>query len=173
MRNKRIIAVATTVIIVNLFIILIQWSDSPIDFIPFKDMFVKRSFKIQPYDLFIGVIIILFRLLYSRYGINLSVIRSIPSLFYPIKKALDVGMLVGTGFVTYTFICPFIFQFFSDPIRILCKYTHDSIRHTFMVALIFGLLFIISYLSKNSSAGSYYQAPPKQTNTMPPPPTWP
>ena len=170
MRKIRIIAVITTVIMVNLFIVLLQWSDHLIDFIPFVEMFERRSFKIQPYDLFIGVTYFLFRHLYRRHGINLSVIKSIPFLFYPIR-AVDIAILVGTGLATYSFLCPYLFQFLADPILSLCKYTIDSIRHTFMVALIFGLIFILSILSRNSSTGAYYQAPPNQPGPLPPP-TW-
>ena len=160
-----------TVIFINLFLALRQWSDSPLDFIPFIDMFAQRSFRIHPYDLYVTVSIILYRLLYRKYGINLTVIKSIPSLFYPISGK-DIGILAGTAIITYSFVCPFIFQLLADPILTLCKYTHDSIRHTFMVSLIFGLLFIVSMISKNISNGAYYQAPPNRTNSMPPPPTW-
>jgi hypothetical protein len=171
MRNKRIVSVVIIIVMTDLFIVLIQWSDHLLDFIPFVEMFERRSFKIQPYDLFIGITLFLFRHLYKRYGVNLSVIKSIPFLFYPPIKAIDIAILVGTGLATYSFICPFLFQFFAEPILSLSKYTIDSIRHTFMVALIFGLIFILSILSRNSSAGAYSQAPPNQPGSMPPP-TW-
>lgn len=171
MQKKRILAVASTIIFLNLFIVLRQWSDSIIDFIPFIDMFAERNLKVHAYDIFIVVTVLLFRVLYKKYSINLSVIKSIPSLFYPISR-LDIGISIGTAIGTYLFICPFIFEFLSDPILRLCRYTHDSIRHTVMMALILCLLFIISILSKNSSTGAYYQSPPSQAPTMPPPPTW-
>ncbi len=169
MHKQKIIAVSVTIFTIDLIIRLIVWSDNLMDFIPFVEMFERRSFKIQPYDLFIVITLFLFRLLYRRYGINLSAIKSIPLLFYPIR-AIDIAILVGTGFATYSFVCPYLFQFFADPILTLSKYTHDSIRHTFMVALILGLIFILSMLSRNSSAGAYSQAP-NQPGSMPPP-TW-
>lgn len=172
MQKKRILATILIVIFINLFLVLRQWSDNIIDFIPFIDMFAERNLKINAYDIFFVVTIFLYRLLYKKYGINLSVIKSIPSLFYPISRR-DIGISIGAAIGTYIFICPIIFEFLSDPILRLCRYTHDSIRHTVMMALILGLLFIIAILSKNFSAGSYYQPPPNQTNTMPPPPTWP
>jgi hypothetical protein len=171
MLKNRIIAVTSIVIIVNLLLILRQWSDSPLDFIPFIDIFANKSLQFHAYDIFIAVTIVLFLRLYSKYGINLSAIKSIPCLFFPIN-ALDVGVLVGAGVLTYFFVCPYLWQFFSDPILRLSKYSHDSIRHTVMVALIFGLLFIIAILSKSSSPGAYHSAPTSQPPNMPPPPTW-
>ena len=171
MQKKRILAVASTIVFINLFITLRQWSDSPLDFIPFLDIFIERRLSIYAYDIFLAVTVLLYLLLYKKYGINLSVIKSIPSLFYHISL-LDIGISIGTAIGTYFFICPFIFESLSDPILRLCRYTHDSIRHTVMMALIFGLLFILSILSKNSSTGAYYQSPPNQAPTMPPPPTW-
>jgi hypothetical protein len=171
MQKKRIVAVVSIVLIVNFFLILIRWSDTPLDFIPFLDIFLERRLRIYAYDIFLAVTVLLYLLLYKKYGINLSVIKSIPSLFYPINR-IDIGISIGTAIGSYFFICPFIFESLSDPILRLCKYTHDSIRHTVMMALIFSLLFILSILSKNSSTGAYYQSPPSQAPTMPPPPTW-
>jgi hypothetical protein len=173
MRSKLILAISSSVIIVNFFLILIRWSDSPLDFIPFLEIFTERKLKIYAYDLFLAGTVMIFLLLFKRYSINLSVIKSIPSLFYPISR-MDIGIAIGTGISSYFFVSPFLFQFLSDPILKLCRYTHDSIRHTVMMALIFVLLFILSILSKNSSAGAYYPVPPGQAPTMPPPPppTW-
>jgi len=174
MQKKRILAVISTILFINLFLVLQQWSDKIIDFVPFIDMFAERNLKINAYDIFIVVTIFLYRLLYKKYRINLSVIKSIPSLFYPISRK-EIGISIGAAIGTYLFICPIIFEFLSDPILRLCRYTHDSIRHTVMMALIFGLLFIIAILSKNSSTGAYYQSPPSQAPTPPmppPPPKW-
>lgn len=172
MQRKRIVAAGSIVLIVNFFIILIRWSDSPLDFIPFLDIFIERRLRIYAYDIFLAVTVLLYLLLYKKYGINLSVIKSIPFLFYPISR-LDAGISIGAAIISYTFICPFIFQFLSDPILKISKFSHDSVRHTIMMALIFSLVFIVAVLSKNSSTGSYCQSPPSHTNTMPPPPTWP
>ncbi len=170
MRKTRILAVVTTVFTFNLFLVLLQWTDHIIDFIPFVEMYERKSFKIQPYDLFIGITLFLFRILYRKYGINFSVIKSIPSLFHSMT-ATDLAILIGAGFATYLFICPYLFQIIAEPILSLTKYTIDSIRHAFMVALIFGLIFILSMLSKNVSNGVHYQAPPNQPGSLPPP-TW-
>jgi len=135
MKNK-IITVIITVPFIELFLNLLQRSDGVTDFIPFFHVIQGGRFHVSAYDFFIMLSIFALTIFYRFFHTTpKACIQEIQSILSGMQ-ALDIAMCAGIGVAMHMFICPLLYNFFSDPINVLSN-AHDAIRHTVMVTLPF------------------------------------
>jgi len=168
MKNK-IITVIITVPFIELFLTLLQNSDGVTDFIPFFHVIQGGRFHVSAYDFFIMLsifaLIIFYRFLNTTPKACIQEIQSILSNM----QALEIAICAGVGVVIHMFVCPLLYNLFSDPITVLSN-SHDAIRHTAIVALPF--LWLLGIKSANKNLTTQYPVMPSNQYglQMSPPP---
>ena len=164
MKNK-IITVIITMPFAELLSNFFQSPDRITDFIPFLQTIQGGRFHVSAYDFFIMLSIFALTIIYQfSHTTPKACIQEIQSILSNMQ-ALDIAVCAGVGVAMHFFVCPLLYNLFSDPINVLSN-AHDAIRRTAMVTLPF--LWLLSIRIANEHLpGTRAQSMPSNQFGMP------